>query len=186
MLIFRTKKVLVGLLCLMLLAVSAVHAQTSELRVGMPAVVELNPALGSNDPEIMFNRMIYDYLLDVAPDGSIVPQLASAYTISEDGLTYTLTLVEGVTFHDGSPLTSADVVWSFNNLKAAGSPALNLLGEFEVAADGDNSVVFTLAQPNADFLFGIASRWGFILKADTATPNVVAEGDNPYTNFVGT
>src|SRR5688572_15021179 len=99
----RTKLVVFGLLSLMLVAVGAVYAQTSELRVGMPAVVTLDPALGSNDPEIMFNRMIYDYLLDVAPDGTIVPQLASTYTISDDGLIYTLTLVEGVTFHDGSP-----------------------------------------------------------------------------------
>ena len=67
----RTKLVVFGLLSLMLVAIGAVHAQTSELRVGMPAVVTLDPALGSNDPEIMFNRMIYDYLLDVAPDGTI-------------------------------------------------------------------------------------------------------------------
>lgn len=174
-------------LILSLLLPVIVHAQSmNELRVGMPAPVDLNPATGSNDPETMFNRMIYDYLLDVAPDGSLVPQLATEYTISDDGLTYTLTLREGVTFSDGSPFTSADAVFSFNYLKEAGSPALNLLGDFEVAADGANKVVFTLKSPNADFLFGIAARWSFILKDGMSTPNVVAEGDNPYTNFVGT
>ncbi|MCU0514548.1 MAG: ABC transporter substrate-binding protein [Anaerolineae bacterium] len=186
MLIHRTKVAVAALVCLCLLAVNAVLAQGSELRVGVPAPVDLNPATGSNDPETLFNRMIYDYLLDVAPDGSLVNQLASSYSISEDGLTYTLTLVAGVTFSDGSPLTAADVVFSFNYLKEAGSPALNLLGDFVVAAGDDGTVIFTLAQPNADFLFGIASRWSFILKDGTTAPNVIAEGADPYASFIGT
>lgn len=184
---FKAMRIVTVWLLLSLLLPVLVQAQAmSELRVGMPAVVDLNPATGSNDPETMFNRMIYDYLLDVAPNGSLVPQLATEYSISEDGLTYTLTLREGVTFSDGTPFTAADVVFSFDYLKNAGSPALNLLGEYMVAADGDNQVVFTLVQPNADFLFGIASRWSFVLKNGTAAPNTIAEGDSPYVNFTGT
>ncbi len=172
---------------LLMLTVGLLQAQDmSEFRVGLPAVVDLNPATGSNDPETVFNRLIYDYLMDAAPNGALVPQLATSYEVSEDGLTYTFALVEGVTFHDGSAFTADDVVHSFNYLKMAGSPALNLLGEFEVAANGDNSVVFTLTAPNADFLYGIAARWSFILSSDIATPNVLAEGDAPYANFIGT
>jgi len=52
----------------------------------------------------------------VAPreDGSIGPMLASYWTISGDGKTYTFQLRKGVTFHNGAPLTSADVQWSIN------------------------------------------------------------------------
>lgn len=185
----RHSRLAITLLALLLVifTVSLSQAQdTSEFRVGLPAVVELNPAIGSNDPETVFNRLIYDYLMDAAPNGSLVPQLATGYEVSDDGLTYTFTLAEGVTFHDGSAFTSEDVVYSFNYLKTAGSPALNLLGDFEVAADGDTSVVFTLSQPNADFLYGIAARWSFILPSEVETPNVLVEGDNPYANFVGT
>src|SRR3990172_5840871 len=114
------------------------------LRVGMVAPENLDPATGSNDPEILFNRAIYDYLVEVRPDGTLAPNLASDWEISDDGLTYTFTLVEGVQFHDGSDFTSADVVFSFNRLKAVESSALGLLGEFDVVADGDYTVVFTL------------------------------------------
>ena len=181
-------RLLVGIL--LALAVSSVSAQSGgEFRVGTNAPVDLNPSTGTNDPEILFNRMIYDYLIDVSPAGDLVPNLATEWEISEDGLSYRLTLREGVTFHDGSALTSEDVVASFNRL-LEGSPALSLLGDdFSIAADGDNAVVFTLTGPNADFLFGVASRWSFILSADIiaeGSPNVLGEGDDLYGNFVGT
>ncbi len=44
-----------------------------------------------------------------------MPSLASDWTVSPDGLTYTFTLREGVTFHDGQPLTPQDVVWSLHD-----------------------------------------------------------------------
>lgn len=162
-----------------------VSAQSDALRVGMNAPVDLNPATGSNDPEILFNRMIYDYLLDVSPTGELVPELAESYSISEDGTVYTFSLREGVSFRDGSPFSSADVVFSFENLQAIGSPALSLLGEFSVAGEG-NSVTFTLPSANADFLYGIASNWSFILKAGTTAPNVLSDGIDQFVNFVGT
>ena len=54
---------------------------------------------------------IYETLVEATPSGEISPGLATL-EISEDGLTYTLTLQEGVTFHDGDPLTASDVVWT--------------------------------------------------------------------------
>ena len=96
---------------LLTLAVAGVGAQDGGvLRVGVNAPVVLDPALHTNDPETALNRAIYDYLVEVLPDASIGANLASDWTISDDGLTYTFTLVQGVTFHDGKPFTSADVV----------------------------------------------------------------------------
>jgi peptide/nickel transport system substrate-binding protein len=181
-----TRRILpVLLLAILALVLGTASAQSSVLRIGLPAVVNINPATGSNDPEVLFNHLIYDYLYDVNASGELVPNLATEHTVSDDGLTYTFTLREGVTFHDGSPLTGADVVFSYNYLKEQGSPALGLLGEFEVAADG-NTVTFTLTQPNADFLYGIASNWSFILKDGNATPNTLGEGDAAYASFNGT
>lgn len=168
----------------LLFSFAVVGAQDeSALRVGMNAPVQLDPALGSNDPEILFNRQIYDYLIDINPAGELVPELATAWTISDDGLVYTLTLAEGVTFHDGSAFTSADVVYSFNRIRDLESPAMNLLGTFEVSADGDNAVVFTLETPNADFLFGVASRWSFILQDGATDVNMLTDD---FANFTGT
>ncbi|MEO1443758.1 MAG: ABC transporter substrate-binding protein, partial [Chloroflexota bacterium] len=129
------------LIAILLVPVLTVSAQDggSVLRVGMVSPVQLDPHLGTNDPEISFNRQIYDYLIDISPSGELIPQLASDWTISEDGLTYTFNLVEA-TFHDGTPFTAADAVFSFNRIKELESPAINLLGStFEVTAVDDRT-----------------------------------------------
>jgi peptide/nickel transport system substrate-binding protein len=155
------------------------------LRIGTNAPSNLDPAFQPNDPDTLFNRAIYDYLIDVLPDSSFAPNLATDWTISEDGLTYTFPLREGVTFHDGSSFSSADVVYTFDRLVEVGSPALNLLGDFEITAPDASTVVFTLPQPNADFLFGVASRWALIIKDGEDAPNVLTE-DGSFENFNGT
>lgn len=156
------------------------------LRVGIVAPQTLDPAQGSNDGEILLNRSIYDYLVEVLPDRSVGPNLAKDWSVSDDGLTYTFNLVQGVKFHDGSDFSSVDVVFTFNRLKEVKSAALNLLGEFEVSAPDANTVVFTLPQPNADFLYGAGDRLALVLKDGTTTPNEIATGDKPYANFNGT
>ncbi|MEL6269077.1 MAG: ABC transporter substrate-binding protein [Chloroflexota bacterium] len=173
------------LIAILLVPVLTVSAQDggSVLRVGMVSPVQLDPHLGTNDPEISFNRQIYDYLIDISPSGELIPQLASDWTISEDGLTYTFNLVEA-TFHDGTPFTAADAVFSFNRIKELESPAINLLGStFEVTAVDDRTLEFKLEEINADFLFGVASRWSIILKDGTADVNVLTDD---LANFVGT
>lgn len=155
------------------------------LRVGMPAPVVLDPALHTNDPETALNRAIYDYLVEVLPDATIGPNLATRWEISDDGLTYTFTLAEGVTFHDGSPFSSADVVYTFNRLRELGSPAINLLGDFEISAPDASTVVFTLSEVNADFLYGVGARQALIVQ-DGSLPNRLEQGDNPFASFNGT
>lgn len=180
---------IIGLaLAMLLVGVAALSAQEPVVfRVGTEAPVDLDPATGSNDPENLFNRLIYDYLVDINAAGEIVPNLATGWTVSENGLVYTFDLREGVTFHDGSPFTADDVVFTFNRLKEIGSPAMGLLGDFTISAINDNSVVFVLGSPNADFLFGVASRFALILKDGTTNPNQLDEsGANPYVNFNGT
>ena len=173
-----------ALLVLALVLIAAFGAQAqdmdSTLRIGVTAPQTLDPAFGSNDPEILFNRSIYDYLIEVLPDTSIAPTLATDWTISEDGLTYTFTLVDNATFHDGSPLTSADVVYTFNRLKELDSPALNLLGDFELSAPDATTVIFTLAAPSADFLYGVADRFALIIQDGEENPGQAFNGSGPF------
>jgi peptide/nickel transport system substrate-binding protein len=174
-------------LMLLVLVVPAAAQSGGVLRVGMSEAVVLDPALHTNDSETALNRAIYDYLVEVLPDSTIGANLATGWTVSDDGLTYTFTLREGVLFHDGSPLTSADVVYTFNRLKQVGSPALNLLGrDYEVSAPDALTVVFTIPSVNADFLYGVAARQALIIKDGEATPNMIMDGDNPYVHFNGT
>jgi peptide/nickel transport system substrate-binding protein len=182
----RRVTLLILVLALLITALSVTAQDMGVLRVGMNAPVALDPALHSNDPETAINRAIYDYLVEVLPNATIGANLASDWTISDDGLTYTFTLVEGVTFHDGSALTSADVVYTFNRLKEVGSPAVSLLGEYEVSAPDASTVVFILSAINADFLYGVAARQALIIKDGEAEPNVLGEGDMTFAHFNGT
>jgi peptide/nickel transport system substrate-binding protein len=62
----------------------------------------------------LYNNLVRLNLVDGLR--TIVPDLATGWEISEDGLTYTFTLREGVTFHDETPFTAADVVATFNRI----------------------------------------------------------------------
>lgn len=164
---FTTNIVLVALIALLLSV--GVNAQENVLIIGTEAPVNLDPAVGSNDQEALFNRSVYDYLVYITPDAQIEPELASSWEISEDGLTYTFTLEEGVTFHDGSSFGPEDVVFTFERLQELESSVLANLGEFTVEAGEGNTVVFTLTSPNADFLYGVGARFSAILSSeDTA------------------
>lgn len=178
--------VLVAMLLLITGSVFGVRAAGGILKIGAGAPKVLDPALGSTDAEILFNHNIYDYLVDVLPDSSIAPNLAKEWKISADGLTYTFTLQEGVKFQDGSDFSSADVVFTFQRLVTVKSPAVNLLGEFEVSAPDAKTAVFTLKAPNADFLYGIGNQLSLIIKNGTEKPNELATGDKPYAHFNGT
>jgi peptide/nickel transport system substrate-binding protein len=181
------KAIALLVLSVLLVAAFGVTAQESGvLRVGMNAPVTLDPAQHSNDPETALNRAVYDYLVEVLPDSTIGPNLATEWTISDDGLSYTFSLAQGVTFHDGSPFTSADVVYTFNRLREVQSPAVSLLGDYQVSAPDESTVVFTLTAINADFLFGVAARQALIIRDGEDTPNILGEGDASFENFNGT
>jgi len=172
------------------------------LRIGLRKLTTIDPALGANDPEVMFNSLQYDYLIDILPDGDLSPNLATGWEISDDGLVYTFTLREGVTFEDGTPFTAEDVVFTFERLVSAGSSIVALLGQrqvgeteagdpileptWSVEAVDDLTARFTLEEPNADFLYGVASRFALILQEGSDNVNVLADGADPYVNFNGT
>lgn len=186
----RRIRQIVVIMSLLLMLIGAVSTQAQSmgiLRVGMNPPAVLDPAQISNDPELAFNRAIYDYLVEINPvDASISPSIGTSWTISDDGLTYTFTIADGVRFQDGSPLTSADVVFSFQHLKDVSSRALSLLGEFEVSAPDASTVTFTIPERNSVFLYGLASPQAVILKDGTTQANVLGEGDAALANFNGT
>lgn len=99
-------------------AVAASNAGNT-LTIGWdPETATLDPAANANNPDIWVMVNIYDQLLRVAPDGNtIVPDLATSWSASKDGQTYTFNLRKNVKFTDGETLTSADV--KFCLLRAA-------------------------------------------------------------------
>ena len=102
----------------------------------------------------------YDSLMQIDTEGLPQPWLATSVEPSEDGLVYSIELAEGVTWHDGEPLTADDVVFTveyFTNNPAASRFARDLNGVEGAEATGDLSVEITLAAPNPSFpLRGLA------------------------------
>jgi peptide/nickel transport system substrate-binding protein len=72
----------------------------------------LNPGLGELTEDYSIYELTYNTPITLDMDGNYIPELATDWSVSEDGLTWTMHLVEGATFHDGTPLTSADVKYT--------------------------------------------------------------------------
>lgn len=152
------------------------------LRIAMQPIVQTDPAFISSDPEVLVANHVFDYLVDVTPENTIAPRLATEWEFSEDGLTYVFTLNEGVAFHDDSPFTAADVVWTFNRLRdpAADLPTRDLYANIaNVEATGELEVTFTLHEPNPFFLFDLSDNHALILSAETENSNSF-NGTGPF------
>ncbi|MGW1323188.1 ABC transporter substrate-binding protein [Streptomyces antibioticus] len=112
----------------------------------------LSPLLGYGKDG---NSKIFDGLLARDADLKLTPALAVALPeVTEDGLTYTYTLREGVEFSDGEPLTTEDVVFTYRTVldeKTNNTARSELDAVEEVRASGDRKVVFTLKYPYAPF-----------------------------------
>jgi peptide/nickel transport system substrate-binding protein len=79
-----------------------------------PEPPSLMVGLVQNGPTQMVAGNIYEGLLRYSPKLDPLPGLAESWTVSEDGKIYTFKLVKGVTWHDGKPFTSADVLFPMN------------------------------------------------------------------------
>ena len=77
---------------------------------GSPA--DLNPGLGVLAEDFIMYELMYDSLLDIDLENNFQPEIATDWSVSDDGLTWTLTIRDGVVFHDGTPLTAEDVLYS--------------------------------------------------------------------------
>jgi len=115
---------------------------------------------------------VYEGLVRIDRNGEIVPALAESWTVSEDGLTWTFQLKEGVTFHDGSPFTAEDVVAKFERAIApdttyAHPEYYEAIEGVAVAAEGENTVVFTLSEPSSSLLYNLARPDSIIYPAGT-------------------
>jgi peptide/nickel transport system substrate-binding protein len=138
-----------------------------------------NQLLASN---IMNN--IYDRLVYIGDDGLPKPWVAESWTVSEDNLTITFTIRQGIKFHDGTDLDADAVKFSFDRIldPVIAAPNRAFLGPLEsVEAPDDTTVVFQFASPYAPFFtnllsFGIVSPTAVEAQGDTFGRNPVGSG----------
>ena len=141
----------------------AAQAQRTDAVIGLqlepPHLDPTSAAAGAIDQVLYAN--VFEGLTRFGPDGSVQPGLAASWTISDDGLSYTFQLREGVTFHDGTAFEASDVVFSLDRARAEDSTNAQkalFAGIEGVEALGDTSVRIDLAAPQGNFLFNLA--WG--------------------------
>lgn len=117
---------------------------------------------------------IYDNLMIIDNDGNYVPQLATDYTISDDQLTITFNLREGVTFHNGEAFTAEDVEYTLERYAANKRMSKYYLYMTDVEVIDDYTVALHYSQPNSSALECLFSpRGSLILDKTTAEdPNV--------------
>jgi peptide/nickel transport system substrate-binding protein len=140
------------------------------LRVALPAEPpSLDPHQEQAPATLMLVAPLYNTLLQFHPTAypQIIGDLAASWTISEDGLVYTFALHQGVTFHDGSALTAADVKASYEKIlwppPGVSSPRQATFPAVEsITAADPHTVLFTLKAPAASMLFHVASPWNVI------------------------
>ncbi len=175
------------LTCTALLSPAALSAQDSETTI--TAVMHsglrvLDPVITTAHITRNHGYMIYDVLTAVDENFAPQPQMAS-WEISDDGLVYTFTLRDGLKFHDGAPVTGADVVASLSRWgkKDSGGQLI-----FDVTASlespDDKTVVWTLSKPFAPLLDVISKQSAvppFIMPARVAGTS----SDETITEYVG-
>jgi peptide/nickel transport system substrate-binding protein len=156
------------------------------LQVGLvlePTNLDIRHTSGAALEQILIDN-IYEGLVSRTQDNEIEGRLASDYEVSSDGLTYTFTLNDGVTFHNGTALTSADVVSSFETVRTDATVQGN--AEFadvtSITAPDDATVEITLNTPNQNFLFALTGPAGLVFQTGDTTDLKTAEnGTGPFT-----
>ncbi|WP_083750850.1 ABC transporter substrate-binding protein [Kribbella sp. ALI-6-A] len=120
-----------------------------------------NDAANSQSDLILAN--VCDRLLQLQPDLTLEPGLAEKYEW-KDKTSLVFTIRQGVTFHDGSPMTADDVLWSLNRHRADGAAEsdeyVNVTG---VSKTGPNEITVKFKQPDAVFVEAIAGDAGVVL-----------------------
>jgi peptide/nickel transport system substrate-binding protein len=129
-----------------------------------------------------FNGNVYEGLFKLTDTGAVENLLAASYTKSDDGLTYTITLRNGVKFHSGKALTSADVKASFERVTspdALGARKSTWNTVKTVTTPNPETVVFILNNPSISFLYNLSYLW----IVNTVAPDLktAEDGTGPYT-----
>lgn len=166
-------------------AVAAAPALAAQDTITLGMVLEppnLDPTSGAAAAirEVTYAN-IFEGLTRFGPDGSVNPGLARSWEISDDGLVYTFHLAPGVSFHDGTAMTAADVAFTLDRARAPDSTNAQKqlfakIGAVEVV--DELTVRVTLTAADGAFLFNMAWGDAVIMSPATAAGNA--------TNPVGT
>lgn len=142
---------------------AAAHAAAPGLVIGMAVEPPgLDPTIAAPVAirEVTWANL-FEGLVKLDRTGKVVPLLAKSWDIAPDGLTYTFRLQDKVAFHDGSPMTSADVKFAFDRARAPTSTNAQkqIFAPIDTIETLDAAtIVIRLKQPSGNFLYFLS--WG--------------------------
>jgi peptide/nickel transport system substrate-binding protein len=148
--------------------------------------------IAKSDADRDISTLIYSGLLRATPGGDLVPDLATSYNVSPDGLTYTFLLKNNLVWQDGEAITSADIAFTIDKVRDPGlaikSPRRASWEGVTVETPDPMTVVFHIKQPYAPFLenatMGILPKhiWQNVPndEFDVSYHNIEPIGSGPY------
>jgi peptide/nickel transport system substrate-binding protein len=164
------------------------------LRVGVQGdPAELDPALVVLDAASLIIDQVYEGLAHEDPALVPQPRLAESWEISDDGLTYTFALRQGVTFHNGREMTADDVLYSIQRVMNPdnASPWKEYTSSIDtIEAPDASTVVITLKNPDASFLAALCRRGLSVVPQEEVEANgdlkqvMVGTGPFKFVDFV--
>ncbi|MGH1523594.1 ABC transporter substrate-binding protein [Leifsonia sp. L25] len=141
-----------------------------------------NTAGGGQGVTEALNGNVYEGLFKLTDDGKVQPLLATKYTTSSDGLTYTFTLRDGVKFHSGKPLTSESVKTSIERVLAPDSQSARksqLAVISGIQTPDDKTVVISLKSRSISLPYNLSYVW--IYGPGRTDYKTAEDGTGPYT-----
>ncbi|MGQ7847615.1 ABC transporter substrate-binding protein [Granulosicoccus sp. 3-233] len=160
-------------------------------------VSTLDPAIGYDWQNWSMIKSLFDGLMDYKPGTTeLVNDLAESHTLSDDGLTYTFTLREGVTFHNGRAMTAEDVKYSLDRVtnpetQSPGAGFFASIAGYEEMASGEaqsltgvsvldpQTISITLSRPDATFLHVMAINFSSVVPREVVEEFGADFGKNP-------
>ena len=137
----------------------------------------LNPDATADDYNYSIVQNIYSRLYKLGNDFVPKPDLAESYELSDDGLTYTFHLREGVKWTDGEPCTAEDVKYTYDTIIEEGYIFANVFENVaSIEIPDDLTVVFNMSNPDPSFMGNVSWYGTFIL------PKHLYEGTDWLTN----
>ncbi|MFH1135127.1 MAG: ABC transporter substrate-binding protein [Pseudomonadota bacterium] len=152
------------------------------LKVGCQPTNNLDPHFSASISDILLLEQVYHHLTFIDAKNQAVPDLAASWE-SADGKTWVFHLKDGVKFSDGRPVTSKDVVFSYNRLRDAkvGAPTVKLYENVTaIEAVAPLTVKFTLARSNPEFPADTGDYHACVIPDGTKDPAKERLGSGPY------
>lgn len=196
----KVKILVLLLVALMVMPIAAQDAATTFVFGDFGNPVQLDGAVVTDGISFRVIRQGCETLTAFEPGTTaVVPALAESWTQSEDGLTWTFKLNEGISFHDGTPFNAEAVVWNFNRWRSTEHPQHYPEQVFEyygaqfggfdgdsiitnVEATGEYEVTFTISEPMGAFLNNLAMIM-FAIHSPTAVESAGADYGTPAVGY---